>query len=100
LRISSKGIRLNTLLARLLEADIIKLGKKLTLVYLLTSKLLCYYKVFKIIVIYKYNNWGNSALEFSIPGFKRVNNSKEFLIIDFVIILYRVEFVAYKSYRV
>jgi hypothetical protein len=42
--------------ARSLKTDIIKLGKEFALVNLLMCKLLCYYKVLKVIVVYKYNN--------------------------------------------
>jgi hypothetical protein len=42
--------------ARSLGTDIIKLGKEFALVDLLTYKLLCCYKVLKVIVVYKYSN--------------------------------------------
>jgi hypothetical protein len=100
LRTSSKGVRLNTLLARSPGADIIKLGKKLAPAHLSTCKLLCCHKVFKVTVICEYSNWGSSALEFSTPGFEGANNSKEFLVVDFVVTLRRVEFAAHKSYGV
>jgi hypothetical protein len=39
-----------------LRTDIIKLRKEFTLVDLLIYKLLCYYKVLKVIIVYKYSN--------------------------------------------
>jgi hypothetical protein len=51
--------------ARSPGTDIIKLGKEFTLADLLTYKLLCCYKVLKVIVVYKYSNQDSGALEFS-----------------------------------
>jgi len=80
--------------------DIIKLGKEFALVDLLTYKLLCYYKVLKVIVVYKYSNQDSGALEFSSPWLKGADDSKKLFVVDFVIIFYRVKFMAYKSDRV
>jgi hypothetical protein len=41
---------------RSLGIDIIKLGKEFALVDLLIYKLLCYYKVLKVIIVYKCSN--------------------------------------------
>jgi hypothetical protein len=56
LRTSGKSIRLNTVFARSLGTDIIKLGKEFALADLLMYKLLCCYKVLEVIVVYKYSN--------------------------------------------
>jgi len=65
-----------------------------------TSKLLSYYKVLKVLVVCKNNNRVTSALEFSLLRLERTDYYKEFFVVDLIVILSRVEFLAYKSNRV
>ena len=51
-----------------------------------------YYTLYAIIV--------TSALEFSLLRLKRIDYYKDFFIVDLIVILSRVEFLAYKNNRV
>jgi len=58
------------------------------------------YKVLKVLVVYKNNNKVTNALEFSLLRLKRTDYYKEFFVVDLIVILSRVEFLAYKSNKV
>jgi len=58
------------------------------------------YKVLKVLVVCKNNNRVTSALEFGSLRFEGTDYRKEFLIVDLVVILSRIELPAYKGNRV
>ena len=63
----------------------IKIGKFYKLIFLAIIKFFYIYKALKIIVIYKYINYKYSVFKIILLFFKYYNNSKQFLIIYFII---------------
>ena len=61
-----ESVRLNTLFARSLRADIIELRQEFALAYLSTGKLLCGHKVLEVTVVCKYSNQESGSLKLSI----------------------------------
>ena len=84
----------------MLRTDIIELREEFALIDLSTGKLLSCYKVLKVLVVYKNNNKVTNALEFSLLRHKRTDYYKESFVVDLIVILSRVEFLAYKSNRI
>ena len=58
------------------------------------------YKVLKVLVVCKNNNRVTSALEFGSLRFEGTDYCKEFLVVDLVVTLSRIELPAYKGNKV
>ena len=58
------------------------------------------YKVLKVLVVCKNNNRVTNTLEFGLLRFEGTDYRKEFLIVDLIVILSRIELLAYKGNRV
>ena len=68
--------------------------------YLASRQLLSGHKVFQVAMVRENGDWEGGSFKFWAPVLKASNNSKEFLVVDFVVTFGFAIFPGHKRYRV